>query len=97
MLTKRLSLTAEQAAQIEPILAARQEQMKALRPTADAKPDFKAQHEQMKTIMTETDAKVEAVLTPDQKQKFIAMHEHHGPGGPRGDWKQHGAPSFGGF
>jgi len=92
MLTKRLSLTSEQAAQIEPILATSHQEMKALHPTGDTKPDFKAQHEQMKTIMTETKEKVEAVLTPEQKQKFDAMHEHMGHG-PRGDWKPKSTPA----
>jgi len=96
MLTKRLSLSSEQAAQIEPILAAGHEQMKALRPTGDAKPDFKVIQEQRKSIMTETNTKVEAILTPEQKEKFVAMHEHHGPGGPHGDWKQHTAGASGG-
>jgi Spy/CpxP family protein refolding chaperone len=92
MLTRRLSLTSEQVAQIEPILAASHDQMKALRPTADAKPDFRAQRGQVKTILTETNQKVEAVLTPEQKEKFTQMHEHmrHGP---HGDWKPKSAPA----
>jgi hypothetical protein len=36
----------------------------------------------MKAIQDATRGKIEAVLTDTQKQKFDAMHEHHGgPGG----------------
>ena len=92
MLTKRLSLTPEQVAQVEPILAASHEQMKALKPAAGATPDFKAMHEQRKAIMTETHQKLDAVLTPEQKEK-LHSHEFHG-GGPRGNWNhQPASPS----
>jgi Spy/CpxP family protein refolding chaperone len=92
MLTKRLSLTPEQVAQVEPILSASHEQMKALKPAAGATPDFKAMHEQRKAIMTETQQKLDAVLTPEQKEK-LHSHEFHG-GGPRGNWNhQPASPS----
>ena len=92
MLTRRLSLTPEQVAQVEPILAASHEQMKALKPAAGATPDFKAMHEQRKAIMTETQQKLDAVLTPEQKEK-LHSHEFHG-GGPRGNWNhQPASPS----
>ena len=94
MLTKRLNLSAEQAAAIEPILADSHAQMKALKPAEGTTPDFKAMREQHKAIMEATNAKVNALLSPEQQAEFAKMHEHHGPhggpGGPRGNWKGQG-------
>ncbi len=89
MLTRRLKLTPEQAAQVEPILAEQHEKMKALRPAEGTAPDFKAMREQHKAIMEETQQKLAGVLTPEQLAK---LHEHKGgprggPGGPHGNWK----------
>jgi len=80
MLTKRLNLSAEQAAAVEPILAAQQEQMKALRPAPGTTPDFKAMHEQRKTIMTDTQQKLAGVLSTEQMQELARMHDHRGHG-----------------
>ena len=85
MLTKRLNLSAEQAAQIEPILADRQARMQALKPAEGTQQDFKALRQQHKAIMEDCQAKLNAVLTPEQQQK---LHEHHG--GPHGNWKGQG-------
>ncbi len=88
MLTRRLNLTPEQAAQVEPILAEQQERMKALKPAQGTTPDFKALREQHKAIMEETQQKLAGVLTPEQLAK---MHERKGgPHGPRGNWKGQG-------
>jgi len=87
MLTRRLSLTPEQAAQIEPILADRKARMEALRPASGSQPDFKALRQQHKQIMDDTKARIDAVLTPDQQAKF---KERPGARGPRGNWKQQG-------
>jgi protein CpxP len=88
MLTKRLNLTPEQAAQVEPILAEQHAQMKALKPAEGTTPDFKALHAQHKAIMEQTHQKLAGVLTPEQLAK---MHEHKGGrGGPRGNWKPQG-------
>ena len=85
MLTKRLSLSPQQASQVEPILAEREERMKALKPASGSQPDFKAMHEQRKSIMDDTQQKLEAVLTPEQQQQLKQMHQHppqfHGPRG----------------
>jgi protein CpxP len=83
MLTKRLNLTADQAAQVEPILASQQESMKALMPTDGTKPDFQALHAQRKAIMEQTQQKLATVLTPEQQQQLANMH--HGPHG-HGEW-----------
>lgn len=88
MLTRRLSLTPEQAAQIEPILAERQARVQALKPAEGTQPDFKALRQQHMAIMQDTKARIDAVLTPEQQAKF---NEHKGHGGPRGNWKPQGA------
>ncbi len=93
MLTRRLSLTPEQAAAVEPILADRAQKMEALKPAAGAEPDFQAMHARRKAIMEDSKAKLDAVLTDTQKQQLASMHEH-GPRGHRGDWNKNGsAPS----
>ena len=82
MLTKRLSLTPEQAAQVEPILANRQQQMEALHASAPADP--KAMHQQMRAIMQDTEGKLNAVFTEQQRTEFAVMkarrHEGHHEG-----------------
>jgi len=93
MLTKRLNLSAEQAAQIEPILADRQARMHALKPAEGSQPDFKALRQQHKAIMQDTHAKLNAILTPEQQQELEKLREHRGergPRGPRGDRKPQG-------
>jgi protein CpxP len=90
MLTKRLNLSPEQAAQVEPILAANDEQLKALKPAAGTTPDFKAMHEQRKTITESTDAKLNAIFSQEQQAEFARMHDHKGGHGPRGNWKPQG-------
>jgi len=89
MLTKRLGLTAEQASQVEPILAEQDEQFKALKPAEGTQPDFKALHEQRKAIMEATDQKLSTVLSQEQLEKFEKMQGHHGP--PRGNWGPKGS------
>jgi periplasmic protein CpxP/Spy len=90
MLTKRLGLTPDQAARVEPILAAQNEQFKALRPAEGTQPDFKAMHEQRKTIMDQTKQQLSTVLSTDQMAELAKMH--HGPGGPGGPGGPHGHP-----
>jgi Spy/CpxP family protein refolding chaperone len=86
MLTRRLNLSPEQASQIEPILAAQHESMKALKPAQSAaQPDFKAMREQRKAIMEDTKAKLDAVLTPEQREQFAKMRQHQFHG-QHGDW-----------
>jgi Spy/CpxP family protein refolding chaperone len=87
MLTKRLNLTPDQAAQVEPILADSQARMKALKPIPGSQPDFKAMREQRQAIMEDTKSKLSSVLTPEQQTEFAKMREHKGGRGPRGNWK----------
>ena len=70
-LTTKLNLTADQQAQIKPILQDRQTQMMALHSdTTLAGPDKMAK---MKSINQETHSKVDAVLTDEQKKQWAEM------------------------
>src|SRR4051812_31876282 len=70
-LAKKLNLSADQQAQIKPILADRQQQMQALRPdTSLSKEDRRAKARQ---IFGDSKTKIEAVLNDQQKQQFEQM------------------------
>ena len=78
-LGKKLNLSQDQVAQIEPILAARHEQMEQLHAdTSLSQPDRRAK---AKGIMEDTKTKIEAVLNDQQKQQFEQMlaqrRSHH--------------------
>ena len=80
MLTKKLSLSPEQAAQVQPILTDRQARMDALKTSTPADPQ--ARRQQIKAIMQDTEQKLDAVLNDQQKQQFSEMkserrHKHH--------------------
>jgi periplasmic protein CpxP/Spy len=72
-LTKQLDLTAEQQAQIKPILENRDAQMKQL--WQDQSISQQDRHAKMESIHQDTNSKIEAVLNDTQKQKFAQMHE----------------------
>jgi Spy/CpxP family protein refolding chaperone len=67
-MTKRYSLTADQQAQIKPILANQQEQMQALRQDATLSRDDKRAKAQ--SIHADSTNKIQALLNDTQKQKF---------------------------
>jgi Spy/CpxP family protein refolding chaperone len=67
-LGKRLGLSSGQVAQLQPILADRQQQMQGLR--ADASLTKQDRHAKAKTIMEDSKSKIEAVLNDTQKQQF---------------------------
>ena len=54
MLTRRLSLSSDQVAAIEPILAQKDAALKALRPAPGSQPDFKAMQAARKAIEEST-------------------------------------------
>lgn len=87
MLTKRLGLSSDQAAQVEPILADRAQRMEALNSTQG---DAASMKEQRRTIMQETRQKLDTVLTPAQQQEMAQMRHGHGK---HGDGQQQTAPS----
>jgi Spy/CpxP family protein refolding chaperone len=79
-MTKQLELTADQQAQIKPLLVARDQQAQQL--FADQSLAQADRHAKMKVIQDETKGKILAVLNDAQKQQFESMHarmEHHGP------------------
>lgn len=94
MLSKRLNLSPDQTAKLEPILADRQQKFEALRQNTSLTPDQR--HEQIKAIHQSTEQQLATVLTPDQLQQLKTMrhnHHEHGPHGPKGSENQPQAPA----
>jgi periplasmic protein CpxP/Spy len=81
-LTKALGLSADQQAQIKPLLVDRQQQMEAVFQNQSLSREDR--HAKMMSIHQESNAKIEAALNSDQKQKFEAMQEHMGRRGQGG-------------
>ncbi len=67
-LDSRLSLSADQKARITPIIADRQQRLRAAATDQSGRRWKKAR--EMKSIYKDSDAKIEAVLTGDQKKKY---------------------------
>jgi Spy/CpxP family protein refolding chaperone len=67
-MAKRYSLTADQQAQIKPILANQQQQMVALRQDSTLSRDDK--RAKMQSIHADSTNKIQAILNDTQKQKF---------------------------
>ena len=82
-LGRKLGLSSDQVAQITPILAARRQQMQALR--ADSSLSGQDRHAKARAIMQDSTSKIEAVMTDTQKQQFEQMraarraHHNHQP------------------
>jgi periplasmic protein CpxP/Spy len=80
-LSKRLGLNSDQVAQIQPILADRQQKVQTLR--ADTSLSQQDRHTKVHAIMQASDSKIEAVLSDTQKQQFEQMlvqrrsHQHN--------------------
>lgn len=85
-LKERLGLTDEQVTKLKPILAAQREEIMAKRKELGQDADRQAVMEAMKAIREKYKAQIEAVLTPEQKEKFAKFAERRpgGPGGPGG-------------
>lgn len=79
-LAKKLNLTPDQTAKIEPILVARDQQMQALH--ANAQLTEADRHTQMRSINDQTQQQMSGILTSDQMTQLKAMHHggHHGHG-----------------
>ena len=72
-MAKRLGLSSDQKAQIEPILADRDQQMQNLRNNTTLTPqDRKAQ---IRGIVEGSDGKIEAILNDTQKQQYEQMKQ----------------------
>ncbi|MGI4828764.1 MAG: hypothetical protein ACRYFU_11320 [Janthinobacterium lividum] len=75
MLTRRLNLTPEQTAKVEPILATRDQQMQAL--WQNQQLSEQDRHQQMHAIQQQTLQQMSGVLSPDQLTQLKSMHHHH--------------------
>jgi protein CpxP len=74
MLSKRLNLSSDQAAKIEPILASRDQKIDALKSNTSLTPqDLK---QQMHAIRKDT--QLATILTPDQLQQLRSRRHGHG-------------------
>jgi Spy/CpxP family protein refolding chaperone len=71
MMSSKLSLTDDQKEKITPIIAERQQKMKAL--MADTSMRKMKRAREAKSIMGDGDKKIEAVLTDEQKPKYEQM------------------------
>jgi hypothetical protein len=72
-LDSQLGLSDDQKAKITPIIADRQEKIKAL--AAENSGRRMQKMRKMKSIMSESDEKIKAVLTDEQKQKYTEMQQ----------------------
>jgi hypothetical protein len=71
---KRLHLTDDQTAKLEPILATQQQKMLSLRSDTSLTRDQR--REQFKAIQQDTRSQLSTVLTPDQLQQLQSMRRH---------------------
>jgi len=78
-LTQVLNLTTAQQQQIRPVLEEAQQKMQAL--AADNATPMADRQAKAETIRESVRSQIDAVLTPEQKQRVQAMSQH-GPGGP---------------
>ena len=86
MLTKKLSLTADQQPKVRQILLAQAQEAQALKTQYPADNQRQARHEAMKTGQAKYQAQLQSVLNTDQYSKLLAMkQEHHHKGGKHGD------------
>lgn len=72
-LSRKLQLTPDQAAKIEPILQNRQQQVQQLRGDTSLSP--RDLHQKMRAIRQATDAQIQAVLTDSQRQEYLQMQQ----------------------
>jgi periplasmic protein CpxP/Spy len=84
-LSKKLNLSTDQTAKLEPILADRDQKMSALMANTALTPQDR--HTQFRAIHQATEQQLAGVLTPEQLQQMKAMHHGfhgHGPRDHRG-------------
>ncbi len=93
-MTKRYNLSADQQAQLKPILVDQQQKMMALR--QDQSSSREDRMAKMQSIRTDSQAKIEAVLNDQQKQQFEQdqqrMQQRRGGGGGGGYGGGQGGP-----
>lgn len=88
---KKLNLTADQTAKLEPILASQQQKLAELRSNTSLTPDQR--REQFRAIHQDTQSQLSGVLTPDQMQQLRSMR--HGPRGKQQQEPESTGPSSG--
>jgi periplasmic protein CpxP/Spy len=77
-LSKKLNLSSDQSAKLEPILADRDNKISALK--NDTTISAVAMKQQMQAIRQQTRQQLATVLTPDQMQQLRSMHHGHRSG-----------------
>jgi protein CpxP len=77
-LTKKLNLSADQSAKLEPILADRDKKIATLKSDTTITPMIA--QKQMHAIRQQTMEQLATVLTPDQMQQLRSMHHGHARG-----------------
>lgn len=84
-LARRLNLTPDQTAKLEPVLASHQQQMEAIHNNGQlTQQDARMQ---MRALQKSMHDQLAAILTPEQIQQMKEMRRGpHGPGGPRGQF-----------
>ena len=86
-LGKRLGLSSDQVAQIQPVITDRFQKVQALR--ADTTLNQQDRHSKVQAIMQDSNSKIEAVLNDTQKQQFEQMqaerreHQHNRQAAPQ--------------
>jgi Spy/CpxP family protein refolding chaperone len=85
-LSKRLNLTSDQTAKLEPILATQQQKIASLRSNTTLTHDQR--REQFRAIHQETRTQLSSVLTPDQLQQLQSMRRFHGRRPPQQQQQQ---------
>lgn len=69
----KLSLSDDQKAQLAPIIADRQQRMKAIMADTASRP--MQRRRQAKEVMSDSDKKINAILSPDQQQKYAELEQ----------------------
>jgi protein CpxP len=90
-LSKKLNLSSDQTAKLEPILADRNQKIAALKSNTSLTPEDRKQ--QMRTIHQDTKQLLSSVLTPDQLQQLKSMRHGHGPHNHGGTQSNSQAPA----
>jgi len=73
ILVSKLSLSDDQKVQLAPIIADRQQRMKAILADTASRP--MQRRRQAKEVMSESDKKINAILSPEQQQKYATLEQ----------------------
>ena len=73
ILDSKLSLSEDQKTKITPIIADRQQKMKGLKADTSLRPMQRMR--KAKEILSDSDKKINAVLSPDQQQKYAQVEQ----------------------